>query len=110
MILRTCICIPTYNKPTTIEKVVQDCLATTRFPIIVIDDGSTPAVSLATNDRVSLIRLSENQGKGVALQRGIRECVARGFTHMLSIDGDGQHLASDIAKLVDTARENPWDL
>jgi predicted LPLAT superfamily acyltransferase/uncharacterized protein (DUF2062 family) len=109
MILRFCICIPTYNNPATIESVVKDCLERTPYPILVVDDGSTVPIQIA-HERVTVHRLESNQGKGVALQTGFRECLKKGFTHVVAIDGDGQHLASEISKLVSISLENPWDL
>lgn len=112
MILRTCLCIPTYNNPATIGQVIRECYENTSFPILVIDDGSEPKVEVSAefHDRVTLIRLPQNRGKGAALQCAMRECLARGFTHMISMDGDGQHLTSDIPKIMEAMRENPWDL
>jgi predicted LPLAT superfamily acyltransferase/glycosyltransferase involved in cell wall biosynthesis len=114
MILRFCICIPTYNNPATILAVVRDCLVRTPYPVLVVDDGSIPAVSLAgiedPDSRLTVIRFESNQGKGMALQAGMRECLKRGFTHLISVDGDGQHLASEISKLTAVALAEPWDL
>ena len=109
MILRFCVCIPTYNNPATIEAVVKDCLKQTPYPILVIDDGSTPLVNFAWRDeRVQIVRLSSNRGKGLALQTAFDECLRRGFTHVISVDGDGQHLATEISKLTAVALNDLW--
>jgi predicted LPLAT superfamily acyltransferase/uncharacterized protein (DUF2062 family) len=112
VLIRLCVLIPTYNNPKTVAHVVSECLTTTPFPVLVIDDGSSvPVKSLVgPHERLVILRLPVNQGKGVALQKGIEVCVERGFTHMLSIDGDGQHLPSEIPKLVELCRNHPWDL
>ena len=109
MILRFCICIPTYNNPATIESVVEDCLARTPYPILVVDDGSTVPIRIE-HERVAVYRLESNQGKGAALQAGFKECLKKSFTHVIAIDGDGQHLASEIEKLTAISLLNPWDL
>ena len=101
MILRPAICIPTYNNHDAIEQVVLDVLQQTTHPVVVIDDGSKPALKglcLASqlsqhSDRLSLLVHSENQGKGVAIQTGFKHCLKMGYTHALMIDGEGQHLA-----------------
>jgi predicted LPLAT superfamily acyltransferase/glycosyltransferase involved in cell wall biosynthesis len=111
VILRPCICIPTYNNPLTIQKVIEGCLDLYSFPVIVIDDGSTNPVSdLLVDSRVTFIRHETNLGKGKALQTAFKEAVRQGFTHLISIDGDGQHLPSEIQKLVALALQNPWNI
>ncbi|HMN68170.1 MAG TPA: DUF2062 domain-containing protein [Bdellovibrionales bacterium] len=120
MILRIAVVVPTYNNPRTISSVVKDIVTRTKFPVVVIDDGSeTPVANVLYSfevkgaletGRVRVVRFEKNRGKGAALRFAIRDLAARGFTHMLTMDGDGQHLAGEIAKLVDLARAHPWDL
>ena len=120
MIIRTCICIPIYNNPETITKVVADCLTQTAFPVLVVDDGSeipvegllgdSLALAALASGRLNVLRFPANRGKGLALQEAFKHCVGLGFTHLFAVDGDGQHLVSEIPKLVEAARENPWDL
>ena len=119
MILRICVCIPVFNNPRTINKVIEDCLENTSFPIWIIDDGSDTSVeqSLSAKSqeafksgRLKIIRHPENLGKGAAIRTAIEACVVAGFTHLLTLDGDGQHLVSEISKLVALAQRHPWDL
>lgn len=118
MNIRPCICIPTYNNPNTILKVTQECLEQSNFTIFVIDDGSdTPVSTILQNQiqdnlqqRLFVIRKEKNEGKGLALQEGLKQSLKHGFTHMVSIDGDGQHLPSEIPKLISEASHHPWDL
>ena len=120
MILRVCVCIPIFDNPKTIEKVVIDTLTGTEFPVLVVDDGSViPVTELLAAEvcriallsgRLRVVRLPLNLGKGAAIKTAFQDCVERGFTHLLTMDGDGQHFASEIPKLVNEARANPWDL
>lgn len=120
MILRFCVCIPTFDNPQTIVSVVNDVLSTTEYPVLVIDDGSAVPVAdilrdsdvapVLSSGRVHVLRIQKNSGKGVALKMAIDSCVGRGFTHLIAIDGDGQHHAREIAKLVKVSLINPWDL
>ncbi len=120
MILRVCVVIPTYNNSRAISKVVKDVLTTTPFPVLVIDDGSDTVVANSLyswevrqaleEGRLRLHRFEKNRGKGAALRFAIQDLATHGFTHMVTIDGDGQHFAREIAKLVDVARKHPWDL
>jgi predicted LPLAT superfamily acyltransferase/glycosyltransferase involved in cell wall biosynthesis len=115
MILRVGIAIPTYNNPLTIAQVVADCLEHTEFPILVVDDGSTDPVEKLIarslqSGRVQVVRHETNQGKGVALQTAFKKAIEMDCTHLVSIDGDGQHFATDIPAMVQAALESPWDL
>jgi predicted LPLAT superfamily acyltransferase/uncharacterized protein (DUF2062 family) len=114
---RFAVAIPVYNNPTTIVSVIEACLHHTEFPILVVDDGSDESVEALFqaalpqgNARVSFIRHSENRGKGIALQTAFKEALRLGHTHLVTIDGDGQHDAAEIPKLVHAARENSWAL
>lgn len=120
MILRLCVVVPTFDNPKSISGVIKDIVTKTPYNVLVVDDGSEISVEnclvsfevreAMMSGRVRLHRFDENRGKGAAIQYAIQFLVARGYTHMLTMDGDGQHLASEIEKLVDIARANPWDL
>ena len=109
MILRVCVVIPTYNNARTISEVVKDVLLTTPFPVLVVDDGSDTPVSGALYSwdvrgaleagRVRVVRFEKNRGKGAALRFAISELASQGYTHMMAMDGDGQHFAREIHKL-----------
>lgn len=109
--LRPCILIPTYENPRTLEGVVRDAL--TRCPdVIVVDDGSGVETSeiLARIEGITVLRHEVNQGKGAALRTGLAEAQRRGFTHALSMDSDGQHLGSEVPRLLEAARAEPGAL
>lgn len=120
MILRVCVVVPTFDNPRTISSVVKDVVTTTPFPVLIVDDGSeTPVENVLYSfevkqaleeGRVRIVRFQKNRGKGLALQFAIKDLIDRGFTHMFTIDGDGQHLAREIPKLVEIAKQHPWDL
>ncbi len=93
--------IPTYNNPLTIEEVAHDVL-TQGYALIVVDDGSEINVAdiiLKPHEKLTIIRHPTNQGKGAAIMTGAHEAQKRGFDYFISLDGDGQHLASQIEKI-----------
>src|SRR3546814_565626 len=49
----------------------------------------------------------KNQGKGAAVKSALRAAHARGFTHALQIDADGQHDVGDIPKMLALAQQHP---
>jgi glycosyltransferase involved in cell wall biosynthesis len=104
---RWCVLIPCLNEEAAIQSVIESVLAL-GAPVIVIDDGSddrTPEIVAALP--VTLLRLSERHGKGEALRHGFREAVRQGYDAVLTMDGDGQHLASDIPHIVAAAAKYP---
>lgn len=104
---RWCVLIPCLNEEAAIASVVKSVLQL-GVPVIVIDDGShdrTPDIVSALP--VTLLRHSERQGKGEALRTGFREALRQGFDAVVTMDGDGQHLAADVPRLVDAAKRFP---
>ena len=100
-----CALIPTYNNGGTILDIVRR-VAEQMHDIIVVVDGSTDDTVLllkkerkVMGDRLTIVTLGENQGKGFALQQGFASAKRKGFTHVLTIDGDGQHYPEDIPAL-----------
>jgi glycosyltransferase involved in cell wall biosynthesis len=104
---RWCVLIPCLNEEAAIESVVRSVLALDA-PVIVIDDGSddrTP--ELVAQLPVTLIRHATRHGKGEALRSGFREALRQGYEAVLTMDGDGQHLAADIPRLLTAAQRYP---
>lgn len=104
--------IPSYNTgPKLIPTVVN---ALERWaPVWVVVDGSTdrsdePLNALAQeNPGLKVIRLPENRGKGSAVLAGLQEAVAAGFTHVLTMDADGQHAADSIPHFMAASQARP---
>lgn len=108
--VRACVLIPTYDNPDTIRDVV---LSARKFvdDVIVVDDHSGPegeaaCQSLADEGLAIVERRSLNGGKGAAVKTGFRVAVARGFTHCLQVDADGQHDLERIPAFLALAEEN----
>ncbi len=104
---RWCVLIPCLNEEAAIQSVVESVLAL-GAPVIVVDDGSddrTPEIVAALP--VTLLRHTQRRGKGEALRYGFREARRQGYTAVLTMDGDGQHLAADIPAIVAAAARYP---
>ena len=108
--------IPVYNHehaigPTLDAVLTQDCT------VLLVDDGSDEAcarvlIELCERyaDRVELLRLEQNGGKGAAVKAGLRALLAAGYSHGLQIDADGQHDIDDLPRLLAAARQYPQSL
>lgn len=105
-----CVVIPCYNHGAMMASVLAR-LAPFNLPVIVVDDGSDAAtqLQLATlnTPQLSLLRLDSNQGKGAAVIHGLRAAAARGFTHAVQLDADGQHQAEDLPLMLAEAERYP---
>ncbi|MGF6238657.1 Glycosyltransferase involved in cell wall bisynthesis [Paraburkholderia phenazinium] len=104
--------IPSYNPG---EK-VYDTVRSARehwSPVWVIVDGSTDGsterlLAMAEQDAgLHVIVLPHNQGKGAAVLTGLEEAARRGFTHVLTMDSDGQHPANLIARFMAASQAQP---
>jgi glycosyltransferase involved in cell wall biosynthesis len=103
--------IPVYNHGPSALRMVQ-AVRGQGWPCIVVDDGSSADCAARLDDAardpgVRLLRWARNRGKGAAVVAGLREAVARGHSHALQIDADGQHDAGDIPRFFELARERP---
>jgi glycosyltransferase involved in cell wall biosynthesis len=56
---------------------------------------------------LTLVEHSVNQGKGAAVQTGLKEAYGQGFTHALQIDADGQHDLNDVDKMLFESKAHP---
>jgi len=99
--------IPALNEERAIRKVVQEAL-THCGRVIVVDDGSNDGTSAAIADLpVERIRHEQPLGKAKALQDGFRRALELGAEGVLTMDGDGQHAAADLPRLLGAARQYP---
>lgn len=110
---RPLILIPSYNTGKILRETVAGILAA-GAPVWVVVDGSTDGSDRLLEPFESqapagfrVIRLPHNQGKGAAVLHGALEAAAAGFTHVLTMDSDGQHPAADIPRFLETSARHP---
>lgn len=102
--------IPSFNEHTIIKEVIGDLL---RFPykIIVVDDGSEKALSDQLKGLpVHILRHEVNLGQGAALQTGIEYALSLNAEYIVTFDGDSQHQAADIDKLLEPLFNDEADI
>ena len=103
MMRENIVIVPTYDNPKSIKAVAFDVLEN-GYELIIVDDGSEVIVeSLFTEDEkehIHFLRHEVNKGKGEAIVSGVTKAKEFGFDFAVSIDGDGQHLASEVKKLL----------
>ena len=107
---RYCTIIPTYNNCSTVADVVKRTLEFCP-DVIVVNDGSTDGTgNLLSEIPVTVLTNDRNRGKGYALKRGLKYAKQKGYTHVVTIDADGQHFPEDIPLLLEASAERPGDI
>ena len=104
--------IPSYNPG---ARVIDTVRAARRQwnPVWIVVDGSTDdsprqlQAMAATDNGLHVIVLPENRGKGAAVLEGITDAAAAGYTHVLTMDSDGQHPAHLILAFMEASRGDP---
>jgi len=94
------IVIPAFNEGETIRKVVRKTL---RYSdnIIVVDDGSADDTIMKIADLpITILQNPINKGKAATLMRGFQHALTNKADAIISLDGDEQHDANDIPKLI----------
>jgi len=104
--------IPTYNAGAKVLETVQIALQYWA-PVWVVVDGSTDGtgeqlLAMAQGEpRLQVMVLEANQGKGAAVMHGLARAEAAGYTHVLTMDSDGQHPAPLIPAFMQASMANP---
>jgi glycosyltransferase involved in cell wall biosynthesis len=99
--------VPALNEALRIRDVVTGALAHCAN-VIVVDDGSDDDTCARIADLpVIVLRHPQRMGKGASLRDGFAEALRRGFQAVLTMDGDGQHAADDIPRLLEAGNRHP---
>jgi glycosyltransferase involved in cell wall biosynthesis len=99
---KTLIIVPAYNEEGSISRVVTNIRE--QVPgadILVVNDGSKDRTGRkARESGAMVINLPYNMGIGSAVQSGFLFAKEKGYHVAVQVDGDGQHPAGDIPRLV----------
>jgi len=107
------IIIPAYNEAESIEQVINNLhQANEDWDILVVNDASidtTSQLARAIND-TTVIDLPYNLGIGGCVQTGFKYARQNNYDCALQFDGDGQHNAEEIEKLLSIIKNNIADV
>jgi len=115
--LSAVVAVPAYNNAGSLVAVVRDIRRMApELPVIVINDGSTDSTETElarsgllsqAEPRVWLVTHPRNLGKGAAIKTALAHALQAGFSHLVTFDADGQHLAQELPKMLEAAHEHP---
>jgi len=95
--------VPAFNESEAIGGVVSELRAVSPpVDVVVVDDGSSDGTArLAETAGARVLRLPINLGIGGAVQTGFRYAARNGYDAVIQVDGDGQHVPSEIPALLE---------
>jgi len=101
--------IPAFNEGETVVPVIDSLREhAPDFDVLVVDDGSSDKTGeIARSAGAMVLRHPFNLGIGGAVQSGFVYALEGGYEYMIQVDGDGQHCAEEIPKLVAAMRDDP---
>lgn len=111
--MKTLVIVPAYNEAKNIGKVIGEIKQEEpNFDILVIDDGSTDNTTFAAQNsqKATVITLPHNLGIGGAVQSGFKYAERNNYEIIIRVDGDGQHRADEIKRIVGPVLSKEADL
>jgi len=104
------VAIPAYNEEKFIKNIVERSLKSVD-KVIVCDDGSSDLTSSeAEKGGAIIIKHEKNKGKGATLKSLFNLAKKMNVDVMVTIDGDGQFLPTEIPKIIEPILNNDVDL
>lgn len=111
---KVAILVPAYNEAENIAVVLDQMPAEVcgvRTEILVVDDGSRDGTGDVAAEHGALVaRHVTNRGGGAALRTGYRLMVESGAEVVVTLDADGQHLPSEMPRLVEPVLSGEVDV
>ena len=104
--------VPAWNEAEVIGAVVGEIKRVrSDIEVVVVDDASQDdTAEVAEGHGATVLRLPFNVGIGGAVQTGFRYALEQGYARAVRLDGDGQHDASQIPRILAPIEEGVADL
>lgn len=100
--------IPAYNEEKSIAKVIESLAVTAKkyeinnYQIVVVSDGSKDKTAQVARSfqQTHVIEHVINMGAGAATRTGLLYARQNEFNYAVTLDADGQHLSTDVLKVL----------
>jgi len=106
--------VPAYNEADSLGYVldrIPEEVCGRETAVLVVDDGSRDGTGeIARRHGATVVRHVINRGGGAALRTGYRLMVDSGAEIVVTLDADGQHLPSEMERLVQPVLDGEVDL
>jgi glycosyltransferase involved in cell wall biosynthesis len=104
--------VPAWNEAGAIARVVSEITGVAPdIEVVVVDDASSDdTAGIAEARGATVLRLPFNVGIGGAVQTGFRYALEAGYQRAVRLDGDGQHDASQIPRILAPIEAGAADL
>ena len=104
--------VPAWNEEGAILRVVRSVRESVPdVPVLVIDDCSWDnTVILAKQAGAEVLKLPHHLGLGGAVQAGYKLAYELGFDYVIRVDGDGQHDARDIPRVLEKLKTSGCEM
>jgi glycosyltransferase involved in cell wall biosynthesis len=103
--------VPALDEEQTVGEVVRELRALGTVDVVVVNDGSRDATArVAAEAGAAVLEHPFNLGIGAAVQTGYRYAARHGYDVAVQVDGDGQHLPSEIPRLLGPLERGEADL
>lgn len=100
---RLLVVIPAHNEQDTVAEVVKGALNALDCDVLVANDCSSDEThGRARAAGATVLDMAIQLGAWGAVQTGMRYAQRNGYSHVLTMDADGQHHASDLPHLLET--------
>lgn len=102
---RLMVVVPAYNEEKNVETVIRELRALVipgvAVEFVIVDDGSRDATpEVARRLGAEVVSLPYNMGIGITVQTGFRYALSRGADLVAQVDGDCQHIPSELSRLL----------
>lgn len=105
--------IPAYNEAENIISVVEEVKRDLpQVDILIVNDCSTDNTLdiLKKTEGITYVSQPFNLGYSNAVQLGFKYAAQNGYDYVIQFDGDGQHIATEAAKLLNIAEKSDYDI
>lgn len=110
--MKILVIVPAYNEEESLPDVIRDLIQNcSEADIVVVNDGSRDqTAAVARGMGVRVLDLPFNVGIGGAVQAGYLHAQRNGYDIAIQFDGDGQHIAGEIQKLIEPVQKDEADI